>query len=338
MATTIKDVAEAAGVSIATVSRSLRNLSGVSASTRERVHQAAQALGYVMAPLPIGRSATALSRCAVVVPTLGTWFFGSMVGAVVSRLEELSCLTQLHVITDQAARNRFFACAPLRRRVHGVVVIGMSLNHYELASLGSLNVPVVGVHTNLPRPSVTLDDAALAKCAVDHLIGLGHRRIAMIASDCSASPVHVVAGLRSTGFQQAMRAAGLPVDPGLLIATDDTSAGGVRAMSAILARSELPTAVFAHTDELAFGALATLRGAGLRVPEDLSVIGIDNSRLAAAFQLTTVAQCVGEQGVEAAELLVASLRSRGELPAGPVSRRAPELVVRASTAPPHQRR
>jgi LacI family transcriptional regulator, repressor for deo operon, udp, cdd, tsx, nupC, and nupG len=336
---TIKDVAAVAGVSIATVSRSLRNLSGVSDATRERVHEAARTLDYVMAPLPIGRAATALSRIAVVVPTVDTWFFGSMVGAVVARLEGLSCVSELYVLADQPARNRFFACAPLRRRVHGVVVIGMSLNRYEIASLHSLDASVVGVHTNLPGPGVRLDDVALARCAVDHLIGLGHRRIAMIASDCSATPVHVVAGMRSQGYRQALRAAGIPFDPELTVTSDDTSVGGVRAMSALVARPALPTAVFAHTDELAFGAMATLRGTGLRVPEDVSVVAVDNSRLAAAFQLTTVAQSIGDQGARAAELVVASMRSDGGRGADPApAGQAPELVVRTSTAPPRDRR
>lgn len=337
MTTTISDVAAAAGVSIATVSRALRNMPGVSEGTRTRVIEAAHRLDYVMAPMPIGRSFGSLARIAVVIPRLSTWFFGSMVGALTSRLSDFGLICELHVVTAAADRNRFFACAPLRRRVHGVVVIGMSLTGYEISSLSSLDIPVVGVHSNLPPPNVELDDAAMARSAVDHLIGLGHIRIAMIASAGGSSPTHVVPKLRSGGFQQAMRDAGIAVDPDLVLCGGDTAAGGARAMSSFVARSRLPTAVFAHTDEMAFGALSVLRGTGLRVPADVSVIAIDNSRLASAFQLTTVAQHVEDQGREAAELIARALRAspRGT-PAtvAPAARRPPQLVVRASTAPP----
>jgi LacI family repressor for deo operon, udp, cdd, tsx, nupC, and nupG len=334
---TISDVAVAAGVSIATVSRALRNMPGVSENTRTRVIEAARQLHYVMAPLPIGRSFGAQARIAVVAPRLDTWFFGHVVAALTTRLSDFGLVCELHIVPTDSDRNRFFACAPLRGRVQGVVVIGMSLTGYEISSLSSLGVPVVGVHSNLPPPNVELDDAAMARCAVDHLIGLGHTRIAMIASVGGTAPIHVVPKLRSGGYHRAMREAGITVDPELVLCGEDTVAGGAKAMSTFVARRRLPTAVFAHTDDMAFGAFSVLRGAGLRVPADVSVVAIDNSQLASAFQLTTVAQHVEEQGREAADLVVRALgRSSPRPPARVVttSPHLPHLVVRASTAPP----
>lgn len=386
---TITDVASAAGVSVATVSRALRNLPGVAEETRTRVVQAARRLGYVMAPMSVGRSFGAQACVAVVTPRLGTWFFSSLVASLAARLADFDLVCELHVLAAEADRSRFFACAPLSRRVRGVVVVGMTLTGQELASITSLRVPLVGVHSNLPRPCVQLDDGAMARCAVDHLIGLGHTRIAMICSvggagsdravpdravpdlacpDQAASGQavsgqaasgqaaseetasgealtgraavsHVVPRLRAAGYRRALREAGIEIDADLVLPGDDTAAGGARAMSALLARPHLPTAVFAHTDEMAFGAMTAVRGVGLDVPADVSVVAIDNSRLASAFRLTTVAQQVEEQGREAADLLVRALIPVADVgcltvPGAP---RAPRLVVRGSTAPPASR-
>ena len=112
-------------------------------------------------------------------------------------------------------------------------------------------------------------------------------------------------------------------------------------MSLLLARARLPTAVFVHSDEMAFGALSVLRGAGLQVPGDVSVISIDDNRLAAAFHLTTVAQDVEAQGRGAAELLARSLgEGRNSRPMSPLEQRVPKpyLVIRGTTAPPSDRR
>jgi LacI family repressor for deo operon, udp, cdd, tsx, nupC, and nupG len=290
-----------------------------------------------MAPLPIGRSFKAQARIAVVAPRLSTWFFGSIVAALTNRLSDFGLVCELHIVPTSSDRNRFFACAPLRGRVQGVVVIGMSLTGYEISSLGSLGVPVIGMHSNLPPPNVELDDEAMARCAVDHLIGLGHTRIAMIASVSGSAPIHVVPKFRSNGYHRAMREARIAVDPELVLCGEDTVNGGAKAMSTLVARRRLPTAVFAHTDEMAFGAISVVRRAGLRVPADISVVAIDNSRLASAFQLTTVAQHVEEQGREAAELIVRALGISSPRPQPKmvvVSPRLPHLVVRASTAPP----
>jgi LacI family repressor for deo operon, udp, cdd, tsx, nupC, and nupG len=334
---TIAEVATQAGVSIATVSRALRNLPGVADLTRERVVATATELGYVMAPMPIGRSVGLQRRIAVVVPQLNTWFFGSVVGALVSQLAEFGLLTELHMVGNAADRNAFFACAPLRRRVSGVAVVGLSVSSYELASLTSLNVPLVGVHTNLPAPNVAVDDAGMSRLAVDHLVGLGHTRIAMIVSVPGAPASHVVPQGRSRGYQESHRDAGLPIDPTLMLCGEDTVQGGARAMSLLLARSRLPTAVFVHSDEMAFGALSVLRGAGLQVPGDVSVISIDDNRLASAFQLTTVAQDVEAQGRGAAELLARSIGAgRNTRPMPPMNHQVPKpyLVIRGTTAPP----
>jgi DNA-binding LacI/PurR family transcriptional regulator len=241
------------------------------------------------------------------------------------------------MVGTAAERNAFFACAPLRRRVSGVAIIGMSVSAYELASLASLTVPLVGVHTNLPSPNVVVDDAGMSRLAVDHLVGLGHERIAMIVSVPGAPANHVVPQGRSRGYEEALRHSGLPIDPDLVLCGEDTVPGGARAMSLLLGRPRLPTAVFVHSDEMAFGALSVLRSAGLRVPRDISIISIDDNRLASAFQLTTVAQDVEAQGRDAAELLV---RSMGEglntRPMRLMEPRAPKpyLVIRGTTAPP----
>jgi LacI family repressor for deo operon, udp, cdd, tsx, nupC, and nupG len=337
---TITDVATQAGVSVATVSRALRNLPGVAHATRERVVAAATELGYVMAPMSIGHSVGMQRRVAVVVPQLSTWFFGTMVAALISQLTEFGLLSELHVLGDAAERNAFFACAPMRRRVCGVVVVGMSVSQYQLNSLQSLGVPLVGVHSNLPPPNVVADDAGMGRLAVDHLVGLGHRRIAMIVSEAGEPVNHFVPQERSRGYQESLRNVGLPVDHSLVLCGGDTVEGGAKAMTLLLARPQLPTAVFVHSDEMAFGALSVLRGCGLQVPGDVSIISIDDSRLAPAFQLNSVAQDVEAQGHQAAELLARAMAAGSQTrPIPPAEQHppAPFLVIRGSTAPPSDR-
>ena len=165
--------------------------------------------------------------------------------------------------------------------------------------------------------------------ATEHLLRLGHRRIAMITAvdpDRADQPVHRG---RTRGFYEAMAGADVPVDEELVIATRWGGVQAAEAMEKLLSVRELPTAVLAHSDEMALGAMRTIRRAGLRVPEDISVIGIDDHPLAELVDLTTVRQPVRDQGLQAAHLLLALLR--GEKPH--LAQKLPtRVVVRSTTA------
>ncbi len=187
-----------------------------------------------------------------------------------------------------------------------------------------------------PTPGLTtlvVDEVAVARLAVGHLVGLGHRDIAHIGASPEFEGDFRVATQRRRGFEQVLTDAGIPLGRALFQPGDYTIEGGFRAARRLLERPDArPTAIFAASDEMAIGALLAARELGFRVPEDLSIVGIDGHELGEFFRLTTVDQFPLRQGERAAEAILAALEERGE----PLARAdLPfELIVRGSTAPP----
>jgi LacI family transcriptional regulator, repressor for deo operon, udp, cdd, tsx, nupC, and nupG len=332
MSAKIADVARACGVSMATVSRALRNTPGVSPATRSQVQAAAQALGYVMMPGSAGRSVGASHRVAITMLGLNTWFFGETLTWLTHRLGEVGLAVEVHVVANASARRTFFATQATRTRVVGMVLVGLTLSPYELKALEGMRAPCVGLHTNLPTgSSVQIDDLAVGRAAAAHLIGLGHRRLAMICSAPSeTSPAHQVSRRRSVGFWQVVAEAGMDATDELQVSGLDTPSGGATAMARLLSLAPFPSAVFVHSDEMALGALATASAAGLAVPQDLSLISVDDHPLADVFGLTTFRQDVRAQATATANLLldlIHQARPTAEPDIGD-----PYLVIRRTTA------
>jgi DNA-binding LacI/PurR family transcriptional regulator len=176
-------------------------------------------------------------------------------------------------------------------------------------------------------PYVCINDRAAGAQAINHLVNLGHRRIAMITVDDPQQPLVTE---RSRAYYECLEAAAIPIDPELVQTSDWGGEQGAASMAALLSLRSPPTAVYAYSDEIAVGALRTLRRTGLRVPEDMSIVGIDDHPLAALTDLTTVRQPVHLQGQLAAQMLLGLLRGQDVDVAVEVPT---ELVVRASTAP-----
>ena len=332
MAASIEDVARRAGVSIATVSRALRGLPDVAAATRDRVLTAAADLDYVASPfaarLASGRTAT----IGVVVPFVNRWFFAEVIDTVESALRKSGFDLLLYNLGDGEGRARFFDVMPMRKRVDGVVVASLVLEDAEFAALEALGRPV-GL-LGLARPgfvSTRIDDVAGARTAVTHLLELGHRRIGLIGGDTDdpmrfTPPLH-----RQDGYRDALRDAGVPCDPTLEALGYFTIEGGGEAADRLLRQADRPTALFAESDEMAYGALRAVRRAGLRVPEDVAIIGFDDHPSAALMDLSTIRQPVAEQALDVATRLLTAIATDNTdayevvLPT--------ELVVRGSTDP-----
>lgn len=331
MSASIEDVAKRAGVSIATVSRSLRGLPDVAASTRDRVLTAARELDYVASPFAARLASGRSSTLGVVVPFINRWFFAEVLGAVETVLSAAGYDLLLHNLADSEGRDRFFSVLPVRKRVDAVLVVSLALSDYEVEALTSLELPVGVLGVKHPGLfSVRIDDVAAARSAVQHLLSLGHRRIALIGGDTDDPMRFTPPHHRGTGYRDALRDAGLGADPTLECLGYFTVAGGEAAMLQLLALKELPTAVFAESDEMAYGAMRAIRRAGLRVPQDIAVVGFDDHATAGLLDLTTVRQPVAEQGALLAKGLLASLTHDTE-PSDVVL--DTELVVRGSTVP-----
>jgi DNA-binding LacI/PurR family transcriptional regulator len=326
------DVARRAGVSMATASRALANHPHVAATTRARVLAAAEALSYVVSPEASRLAGGATDRVGVVVPHISRWFFAAMLDGLESVLRDADLDVLLYHVGDADDRHGFFRRLPARRKVDALVVLGMPVDDAERERLELMGVHIVAAGGQIERyPCVSIDDLEAGRQAVDHLVFLGHRRIGMIATVDPVQPDWPAGPGRSRAYHASLADAGIPADPALTVTVPWGGVNGADAMSRLLGLREPPTAVYAHSDEVAFGAIRTLRRAGLRIPEDISVVGIDDHPLAELADLTTVAQPVRHQGVLAGRMVRSLLRGEATGDGITVPTR---LVIRGSTAPP----
>jgi LacI family repressor for deo operon, udp, cdd, tsx, nupC, and nupG len=333
MVASIEDVARQAGVSIATVSRALRGLPDVATATRDRVLTAASDLNYVASPFAARLASGRTTTVGLVVPFVNRWFFAEVIATVETALRRAGFDLLLYNLGDEAGRTRFFDVMPMRKRVDGVLVASLVLDEAEFSALTELKRPVglLGIQRE-GFLSAAIDDIAAARQAVDHLIGLGHRRIGLIGGDTDdpmrfTPPLH-----RRDGYRDALEAAGLDLDPVLEQLGFFTVEGGCEAARRLLEQSTPPTAIFAESDEMAYGALREMRRMGLRAPEDVAVIGFDDQPFADLMDLTTVRQPVADQALDITTRLLAVIaETEDELPRNPAVVLPTELVLRAST-------
>ena len=336
------DVANAAGVSVATASRSLRGVAKVSPATRERVLDAARELSYGVTPrlFEADPAQPGAPVVAVILPFFSRWYFSTATAAAFEHLRANGYDVLLYHLGTAEVRDQFFETLPLAGRVQGVLSLSMPLGEHHTLALRALGLPLVSIGSHIDGwPSVGIDDVAAGTLAVNHLLNQGHQRIGLIAGAVDDARFDFTASVaRRLGYEQALNGAGIEFDPALVVEGPHGIEGGAQAMTELLGRPHLPTAVLAEFDELAIGALWALRRAGLQVPRDVSVIGIDDMDTARFVDLTTVAQDVVAQGRYAAVQLIRLLSGEAD-PDDAVQRLEPiRLVLRESTAPPHRGR
>ena len=326
------DVASLAGVSKATVSRALNGAPGVSDETRTRIKALVAELSYVVSPDASRLSRGSTGRIAVVMPQTTSWFYGAVLAGVISVLRAEGLDTLVYQIADEGSR-QFFDDLPVRRQVDAVIVVAFPVSDDETRQLDRLGVPVVVAGGSLRgHAHVRIDDAAAARQAVTHLVRAGHDRIAMINAGVTPELPYAPPVDRLNGYLATLEDAGLDVDRSLVVDLPWSVGMGAEGMNRLLSLARPPTAVFGFCDEVAVGALRSLRRAGLPVPGAMSVIGIDDHPIADLCDLTTVRQPVPEQGMRAARLALGLL---GGDPAGEAQVTMPtHLVIRSTTAPP----
>lgn len=328
---TLADVARLAGVGVGTASRALSGSPKVADATRRRVLEVAERLQYVVSPDAASLARGTTGRIALVVPHLSRWFFGTIAESIEQVLRQADLDVLLYHVGDLRDRQDFLERLPARRKVDAVVVVAFPVEEPERQRLELMGVQIVAVGGQSAQyPFVRIDDHAAGRQAVDHLLYLGHRRIGMLQADDPDQPR--LDPPRSRAYSDALAAHGLEVDPSLVVSGDWGGEQGAQSMARLLSLPSPPTAVFAHSDEVALGAIRTIRRAGLDVPGDISVVGIDDHPLAALTDLTTVRQPTREQGRRGAEMLLSLLR--GEPDVDTRITLPTELVVRGSTAPP----
>lgn len=331
MASTMEEVAARAGVSVSTVSRALRGSPLVSAGTRRRVREAADELSFAVSRTASSLATGRLGRVAVLVGGhLGTWFNSTMLDGMYAQLRAADQDLLLYRITDLAERTDFFARLPARRNADALVVASFALTAAEHQRLAALAMPVVYLNQVVAgAPSVSIDDVAGARTGTRYLLNLRHRRFAFVHGTYDEDFAWSAAR-RKDGFIAELTEAQLDPSQYRCIPVEPDS-DGHDVVATLLSTCELPTAVFCESDEIAFSLLPALRRAGLRVPEDISVLGFDGHEMAPRFGLSTIAQPVLSMGRQAADLAIALARGDTTSPAHrPVET---YLVPRLSTGP-----
>jgi len=324
---TIRDVAERAGVSIATVSRALNDRGDVSAQTRERVREVARSVGYSADPAARSLVTQKTRRIAVVVGDnaghrdLSLVFFGKVLAAISRRLAQSSYDPLLLHPSDIGLDHRFDAA----------VLIGVDDDDALVADLSSRQVPLVGVDVRCSSGRaayVGSDHADGIRLALAHLHALGHRRIAHVAGAANT----LAGSERLQAFRSECEALGLELPDDLVRLGDFSSASGYRETCVLLALPERPTAVVAASDLMALAALQAIRDAGLQPGEDVAVVGFDDLEAAALAHppLTTIRQDRQELGTLAATRAIELIEDPEVAPLATIL--PVELVVRGSTS------
>ena len=340
---TMDDVAALAGVSTSTVSRALRDSPRISSATRDRVHRAAAELDFALSRAASALASGRLGRIGVLVSgPLSTWFNSSVLEAVYAALRAAGQELVIYRIRDAAERTEFFARLPARRNVDALVVASFALTAAECARLAELSVPLVYLNQQVPgSASVFIDDAEAVAGGTRHLLNLGHRRIAYVTTrnldGFSFSASSRYAGVRRAAAQHTAARPNDPVPEPVMIMVEALGGGpevGQLAVGQLLSGRQLPTALVAESDEIAMSLRPALHRAGLRVPDDISVLGFDDNALAPLFDLTTVAQPVAELGRRAAEAALALSDAEPDELAEPHQTLPTHLVLRGSTTVP----
>ncbi len=330
----IDDVAREANVSNATVSRALRGLPHVAASTRERVRVAAQRLDYRPDPAASKLASGKTTAIAMIVPILDGWYPSAVMAGAEAVLSDRDYELLVVVASDESKRQRLIEGSRLRG-ADGLIVVDVALTKPEAAALLQLGGPVVSVGMEFDGfTSVVVDDVEIGRRATSHLAELGHKHIAILSGNTEDPLGSLVSKRRLRGHLDALAEFDLPVRPELVVSGHFSVRRGHQVTTELLALGQPPSAIFCVSDEMAFGALRAVRDAGLSVPGDVSVIGADDHPVSWAMDLTTIDQQVAEHGALAARMVLGQLADSLE----PGRREAEiRLVVRGSTGPAPQR-
>lgn len=302
----IDDVARAAGVSTATVSRAMSGRGAVSDASREKVQRAAAELGYVASATAASLASGRSSNIGILTPYIDRWYFSEVIRGAQEELASHGYdVTLYNLGTEPAQRTRMLDEFIHRGRVDAFVAIDVPLSSAEIAQLHSLRRPIIEVGGAIAGVrTISIDDTEVVRIAMRHLLDLGHTRIALLGGRDDDVDVFQVASTRRKTFESVLRQSGIPLTPGMMQFGDFTIPSGYTAAKKLLSQANRPTAILAASDEMAFGAIIAARELGIDIPGQLSIVGIDGHDLGEFFRLTTIDQNPLGQGKTAATILL----------------------------------
>lgn len=334
--TTIFDVARVAGVSRSTVSRVLNDQPGVSDDARTRVLRAVQQLNYRPHFAARALKRQKADTVGLIIPTSfrertsteprGYFLTEIIRGAYNAVIEHRQVLTLL----DDGGSPEFYDRLIQQHQVDGILLVDLNLDEPLLSYFSERDFPfvVIGNPADETIACVDVDNYGSAQRIVRHLHRLGHTRIAMI----HGPPARLASRDRAAGYRTMLRQLGLTIDPALQAEGDFSEESGQRAMEQLLGTVPAPTAVFAANDRMALGAIRAVQARGLRVPQDISIVGFDDIPVAAYIRppLTTMRQPLYDLGDRAARLLLSMTESERRVPYTPRVVLPTQLIERGS--------
>ncbi|HMN26619.1 MAG TPA: LacI family DNA-binding transcriptional regulator, partial [Caldilineaceae bacterium] len=304
----------------------------VASTTRARVEAAVAELGYYPNELARSLRLRQSSTIGLIIPSTTNPVYAEIARDLENVCTQAGFLVLLCNSERKHEREEKFVHMLRAKHVDGVVITPHCEPLTLLEPLRQARIPVVVLEHDLPGfHCIAVDERQGGRLGAQHLIDHGHRRIGLIRRQ----PTSALSTHRLTGYQHALAAAGIPFDPALVVECGAGQAAGAKAMQQLLALADPPSAVFAHNDVLAMGAIHAVYAAGLSIPADISLVGYDDVTSAAYLvpALTTVRFPKAEMGVLAGRTILQLVQGKEELPAKTVTLPV-ELVVRASTAPP----
>jgi LacI family transcriptional regulator, repressor for deo operon, udp, cdd, tsx, nupC, and nupG len=334
----MRDVAKRAGVGLTTVSRAFSEPQKLSPETLRRIEVAVRDLNYTVDMSARSLRANMTGRILVMLPDIGNSFFS----LVIKGIEEIAFSSRRIILIGDTRRGKAATQSQSTQsytsqfdagRVDGIILLDGSFplaTGLEAQGLEAYPIVAVSERANTPGlPYVGIDNRAAARDVVTFLAQMGHRDIVHIAG----SPGNISAGERVNGFCEGLATVGVAVEPTRLEYGDYSIVSGRAAARRLLNRYPLPTAIFSSNDEMAMGAIHELKMAGLRVPQDVSVIGFDNLEFSEVFDppITSIRQPQREMGRAGMQLVIGMLEGSREQPDDAILRH--EIVARASSGP-----
>jgi len=325
----IKDIAKAAGVSPSTVSRALSDHPRISDETKGHVRRLARQMGYTPSLLARSLVMQDTATIGVVITSASDPFLAYLVMSIEETARERGYSVLLSSSYLDSERELESVKSFHGRRTRGIIVIGSQIDNGYLELRDYLSLPIVLSNCPTYPYSVSCNNLTGARQAVEHLYQLGHRRIAYIASQRSQDSNLA----RLTGYQQVLADNGISVDQDLIFEGDGTLQGGFQLTQKLVARNQPPTAIFCFNDMTAIGVLDALRRNGIRVPDEMSVVGFDDVEFAAYYHpsLTTVRQPTDVMGQRLVHILLALIQGQEDVTPETLPTR---LVIRGTTGPP----
>jgi DNA-binding LacI/PurR family transcriptional regulator len=327
---TIYDVAEKAGVSIATVSRMLNSPDKVSPDTRDRIMAAIDQLGFVPKAEARARALRRTARIGVITPFFTAPSFVQRMRGIATALGKANYELVVYPVESPGQLESYFGSIPLTGNLDGLIVVSLPVSDTIARRLNSFNIPTVLIEYSHPTLNcVEIDDFEGGRMAAEYLIRKGHKRIAFMANP--DIPEYAVATLtrRFTGFSQTLADAGIELPENYVRQASENQEQIYQATADLLHLPCPPTAIFAALDTYATGVLKAVRQLDVHVPDQLAIIGFDDLDIAEYADLTTIRQHLDESGRLAVEILLAHIAD----PSRPVQHaKLPLILIERLTA------